>query len=202
MGVCRPRKRETRIHIGCRDKVASSSVVIFFYGIEGHDVSRILRFQVFWLSQYLSAMCLCDSSEMGNLLRKEAESPHILDESANGGDRRDGEVARCAKACQDGVKFFLAEIRMNGTQATNFPKNKRIPFPGPFCFWVRFFSESASILFLPRENLLFQRKSVLLLVFGNASRVTANPYFSQKARMRARSRAFGVIICRYLRASS
>ena len=155
MGVCRPRKRETGIHIGCRDKVAPSSVVIFFYGIEGHNVSRILRFQVFWLSQYLSAMCWYDSSEVRDFLRKETKSSHILDESANGGDRRDGEVARCAKACQDGVKFFLAKIRMNGTQATNFPKNKRIPFPGPFCFW-------GALLLRERVNLVSsQRKSSL-----------------------------------------
>lgn len=131
----RPCEGESRIHIGCRDKVASSPVGVFFHGIEGHDVSRILRFQVFWLSEHLSPLCRLYLPEVRDFLRKEAKSPHILDEPANGGDRRSGEVACCAKACQDRVKFFLAEIRMNGTQATNFPKNKRIPFPGPFCFW-------------------------------------------------------------------
>ena len=69
-------------------------------------------------------------------------------------------------------------------------------------FGVRFFSESASIFFPPSRKFFFHKKRVRLLVCGNASSVVFNPCFSQKARIRARSSACSVIICRYLRASS
>lgn len=69
-------------------------------------------------------------------------------------------------------------------------------------FGVRFFSERASIFFPPSKKFFFQRKRVLLLVFGNASRVVLNPCFSQNARTRALSSACSVIIYWYLKASS
>jgi hypothetical protein len=133
-----PREREARIDIGCRDKVAPASIVILFHGIKRNNVPRILRFQVFWLSQYLSAMCLHYPSEMGNLLREHPEPSHIFDETTDGGDSWTGEVSFGAKAKKRWEKFSFSEIGMFFSNSSNLFENERVPHTFSFGFWDAF----------------------------------------------------------------
>lgn len=157
--MSRPCERESRIDIGCRDKVASASVMIFFHGIEGHDVSRVLRFQVFWLSQNLSAPCLHYLSAMGNLLREPSESSHIVDESSDGGDGGTGEISFGAERKKEREDLVFSEIGMRFSNASNFFKNERVPYSFSFGFRSSFlFGESVNLfpafikVLLPEEE--------------------------------------------------
>jgi len=153
--VSRPCERETRIHIGCRDKVAPAPVVILFHGIKRHDVSRVLCFQVFWLSQYLSSLSLHYPSEMGNLLRKHSKSSHIFDESPDSGDGRTNKVSFGTERKKKRENLLLSKIGMRFSKASNFFENEIVPEAFSFGFW-------SPLLFREGVDLLSSFKEVFL----------------------------------------
>lgn len=122
-------------------------------------MSRVLRFQMFWLSQYLSAPCLRNSSEMGNLLREPSKSSHIFDESPDGGGGGTGEISFGAKTKEWWKNLVLSEIGMFFSNSSNFFKNESIPETFSFGFWSSLlFGESVDLLSAFEEVLLPEKE--------------------------------------------
>ena len=190
--MSRPCERETRIHIGCRDEVAPAPIEIFFHGIEGHDVSRVRRFQVFWLSQYLSTIHLYDSSEMGNLLWKHPESSHILDETTDGGYGWTGEVSFGAKTKQGREDLVFSEIGMLFSNASDLSKNERVPYSFPFGFRGSFlFGKCVDLFSAFKEVFLPEKEGSSLGFWESLECGVQTMFFPEGKDSRSFQRLFG-----------
>jgi len=98
--------------IFARDDVSSETIDEALHGVECDNVTRVLRCDTFWLSQYLPTVCSDDAAGTGDLLRHHAHTTLVFDDTADRGWFRADQCVLHAKCMKQWIQLLLSEIRV------------------------------------------------------------------------------------------